>query len=128
MEIIGTDQDPLFQTQRIGLESFKADVPDGGYAVYLYLAELTSDKKKEALAYNLGNDVLEQNYSNRTFSVTINDVCVTKEMNIAKEYGSERAVIKKFVVPVSQGKGLSIDFGVIESAPILNAIRIVKEY
>ncbi|MEG1332374.1 MAG: glycoside hydrolase family 2 TIM barrel-domain containing protein [Bacteroides sp.] len=128
IEILGTDQDPIFQTQRTGIKSFKAEVPDGGYAVYLYWAELTSDKKKEALAYNLGNDALLPNYSNRSFSITINDICVAKRINIAEEYGSERAVIKKFEVQVCQGKGLSIDFGAIESAPILNAIRIVKIY
>lgn len=126
-EILGTDQDPLFQTQRVGLQSFKADVPDGEYAVYLYFAELTSDKKREALAYNLGNDVLEESYSNRIFSITMNGVCVARRMNIAEEYGSERAVIKKYIVPVGQGNGLTIDFGAIESAPVLNAIRIVKE-
>jgi beta-galactosidase len=49
-------------------------------------------------------------------------------MNIAEEYGSERAVIKKYIVPVSQGKGLVVRFGAVESVPILNAIRIVKEY
>ena len=49
-------------------------------------------------------------------------------MNIAEEYGSERAVIKKYIVPVSKGKGLVIRFGAVESVPILNAIRIVKEY
>lgn len=42
-DILGTDQDPIFQTQRVGIEAFKADVPDGVYAVYLYWTELTSE-------------------------------------------------------------------------------------
>lgn len=127
-EIQGTDQDPIFQTQRVGLEAFKADVPDGNYAVYLYFAELTSEHKREALAYNLGNDVVAESYSNRMFSVNINKACVTQQLNIAEAYGSHRAVIKKYIVPVCQGQGLTIDFSAIESLPILNAIRIVKEY
>ena len=128
IDILGTDQDPLFQTRRMGIEAFKADVPDGVYAVYLYWAELSSENKREALAYNLGNDVVAENYSNRVFSVDINGVSVAKQMNIAEEYGAERAVIKKYLVPVSQGKGLTVRLRAIESVPALNAIRIVKEY
>ena len=127
-DILGTDQDPIFQTQRVGIEAFKADVPDGVYAVYLYWTELTSENKREALVYNLGNDVVKEEYANRVFSVDINGVSVAGQMNIAEEYGSERAVIKKYIVPVSQGKGLVVRFGAVESVPILNAIRIVKEY
>ena len=127
-DILGTDQDPIFQTQRVGIEAFKADVPDGVYAVYLYWTELTSENKREALVYNLGNDVVREDYINRVFSVDINGVSVAKQLNIAEEYGSERAVIKKYIVPVSQGKGLVVRFGAVESVPILNAIRIVKEY
>ena len=56
IDICGTDMNPVFQTQRVGIESFKADVPDGEYSVSLYWAELDSDKKKEALIYNLGAD------------------------------------------------------------------------
>lgn len=78
--------------------------------------------------YNLGNDVVKEEYANRVFSVDINGVSVAGQMNIAEEYGSERAVIKKYIVPVSKGKGLVIRFGAVESVPILNAIRIVKEY
>ena len=52
IDICGTDMNPVFQTQRVGIESFKADVPDGEYSVSLYWAELDSDKKKEALIYN----------------------------------------------------------------------------
>ncbi len=46
-DILGTDQDPIFQTQQwVGIEAFKADVPDGVYAVYLYWTELTSENKR----------------------------------------------------------------------------------
>lgn len=127
-DVLGTEQDPVFQTQRVGIEAFKADVPDGVYAVYLYWAELTSENKKEALAYNLGNDVVREDYVKRVFSVDINGVSVAGQMNIAEECGFERAVIKKYIVPVSQGKGITIRFGAVESVPVLNAIRIVKEY
>ncbi|MFI3258963.1 MAG: glycoside hydrolase family 2 TIM barrel-domain containing protein [Rikenellaceae bacterium] len=114
IQVFGTDHEPIFQTQRMGIEAFKADVPDGSYAVYLYLSELLTDKKR--------------NNEERSFSIDINGVRVAKELNLAKEYGAERAVIRKYVVTVSKGEGITVDFGAIKSQPILNAIRIVKEH
>lgn len=128
IEILGTDQDPVFQTQRSGIEAFKADVPDGSYAIYLYFAELTSENKREALAYNLGNDAIEVEYQNRVFAIDINGTRVANDFNIAEEYGSEHAVIKKYIVSTSNGEGITIDFEAIESEPVVSAVRIVKQY
>jgi beta-galactosidase len=38
--IFGTDDDPLYQTRRLGPHSYRFDVPDGGYLVGLRLAKL----------------------------------------------------------------------------------------
>ena len=126
LEIVGTAQDPIFQTQRENLEAFKADVPDGKYYVYLYFAEFESGKEQEALAYNLGNDVIRENSGERVFDVDINGVKVLDKFCIARECGAEKAVIKKFTVNVSDGKGLVIGFKSHLGKPILNAIRIYR--
>jgi len=110
IDICGTDMNPVFQTQRVGIESFKADVPDGEYSVSLYWAELDSDKKKEALIYNLGADSEQTLVGNRSFGISINGITVVDDFNVARDYGYARAAIKKFVVTVKDGKGLSIDF------------------
>lgn len=128
VDIHGTDMDPIFQTQRVGLESFKADVPDGEYSVYLYWAELESNKKREALIYNLGADSKQTLAGNRCFGVSINGTTVLDDLNIARDYGYARAVIQKFVVTVKNGKGLNVDFHKKEGETILNAIRIYKNY
>ena len=128
IDICGTDMNPVFQTQRVGIESFKADVPDGEYSVSLYWAELDSDKKKEALIYNLGADSEQTLVGNRSFGISINGVTVVDDFNVARDYGYARAVIKKFVVTVKNGKGLSIDFHKKEGETILNAIRIYRNY
>lgn len=128
IQILGTDHDPIYQTQREGIEAFKADVPDGSYAVYLYLSELLSDKKRKALAYNLGNTAIDVEFVDRSFSIDINDIRVENNLNLAREYGSERAVIKKYVVTASKGNGITVSFGAIDSKTVLNAIRIVKEH
>lgn len=128
IDIFGTDMNPIFQTQRVGIKSFKADVPDGDYSVYLYWAELESNKQKEALVYNLGADSEQVLAGNRSFGISMNGTIVMDDFNVARDYGYARAVIKKFVVTVKEGKGLSIDFQKKEGETILNAIRIYKNY
>ncbi|WP_294617782.1 glycoside hydrolase family 2 TIM barrel-domain containing protein [uncultured Bacteroides sp.] len=126
IDIHGTTMNPIFQTQRVGIKSFKADVPDGEYSVYMYWAELDSNEKKEALIYNLGADAEQTFAGNRSFGVSINGETVLDDFNIARDYGYARAVIKKFIVIVKDGKGLSVDFRPKEGETILNAIRIYK--
>lgn len=128
VDILGTEDDPVFQTQRIGLEAFKLDVPDGIYAVYCYWAELDSDRKREVLAYNLGNDVIQKKIGKRIFDLSINGEKVLTDLNLTEEFGAERAVIRKFVVEVSNGKGISLNFNAKEGETVLNALRVYKMY
>ncbi len=127
--IAGTVQNPIFQTQRVGIESFKADVPDGMYSVYLYWAEFDTKVRKETLAYNLGaDDNSGATTGERVFDLSINGVKCLSDFNIAKEYGALQAVTKKFVVEVRDGRGISIDFTPKEGRTILNAVRIYRNY
>lgn len=128
INIHGTDMNPIFQTQRVGIKSFKADVPNGEYSVYLHWAELESDKEREALVYNLGADSEQTFAGNRSFGISINGTTVSDDFNVARDYGYARAVIKKFVITVKDGKGVSVDFHKKEGEPILNAIRIYRNY
>lgn len=128
IDIHGTDMNLIFQTQRVGIKSFKADVPNGEYSVYLYWAELESDKEREALVYNLGADSEQTFAGNRSFGISINGTTVSDDFNVARDYGYARAVIKKFVITVKDGKGVSVDFHKKEGEPILNAIRIYRNY
>ena len=128
IDIHGTDMNPIFQTQRVGIKSFKADVPNGEYSVYLHWAELESDKEREALVYNLGADSEQTFAGNRSFGISINGTTVSDDFNVARDYGYARAVIKKFVITVKDGKAVSVDFHKKEGEPILNAIRIYRNY
>lgn len=125
-EIKNTDHDPIFQTQRKGLEQFKFDVPEGKYAVYLYWAELETGKEVEALAYNLGNDQIDAGAEVRVFDVFINDELVLDNLDLANQAGVETAVIKKFSVNVNSDKGIDVRFEAEKGSPVLNAVRIYK--
>lgn len=127
IDIFGTDNNPVFQTQRVGLEAFKADIPDGKYSVYFYWAELKSNAKPKKQIYNLGaNTTSKDKYEERVFDVSVNGVDVLKNFNIADEYGFARAVIKKIELDVKNNEGLSIQFKKQKGEPVLNAIRIYK--
>lgn len=125
-DIAGTDLDPLFQTQRAGLEAFKADVPDGRYFVYLYWAELAGPSGEKSMLYDIGNKALASKEKGRVFSVSINGAIVLRDLNLAEEYGFNTAVIQRFLVEVDSAKGLNIGFIKEEGLPVLNAIRIIK--
>ena len=123
---MNTEQDPIFQTQRKNIKSFRADVPDGEYYVYLYFSELVSEHKTIELAYLLGNDKIEETRGKRIFDVSINGVTVLKDFDIAKECGEGTAVIKKFTVDSYGGNGIDIRFTPKKGEPVLNAVRIYR--
>lgn len=127
-EILGTRNDPIYQTRREGIQEFRADVPDGQYAVYLHFAELnTIDPRKESV-YNLGNGPIHTAYEERRFNLLANGREILHDVDIAKQFGALRAVCIKVEVQVENGGGLRLEFQPIEGEPFLNAIRIYREY
>jgi beta-galactosidase len=126
MDIKGTDTDPVFQSQRVGLTAFKMDVPDGRYTLSLLWAELVSDREHEKLAYNLGDEKIQEAVSQRVFNVKINGEIVEYQLNLTQQYGAEKAIIKKYELSVSGGKGITIEFEPISGNTILNALRLYK--
>ena len=126
--ILGTDDDPVYQTQQVGIEQFKFDVPDGEYDLTIYFAELIGGATKEALAYNLDNNHVKEKEEQRIFTVDVNGFMWLDKVNLASEYGYTTAVQKKTRVSVLNGKGISINFKAIEGKPVLNAVRLRKIY
>jgi beta-galactosidase len=126
-DVADTDQDPIFQTQRVGIESFKIDVPNGSYSIYCYWAALDTDNKQEALIYNLGNDAIATNTSDHLFDVAINDVTMLYDFDPAQA-SQDRGIIKKFNVNVSNREGITIKFDPKRGKAALNALRIYRSY
>ncbi|MEI6555160.1 MAG: glycoside hydrolase family 2 TIM barrel-domain containing protein [Paludibacter sp.] len=128
LDILGTTNDPVYQTARMGLTDFKLDVPDGKYTVSLYWAELQSDKEIQALAYNLGNDAVKEDFSKREFDVELNGITVLNSFNLTKEFGAQTAVVKKFEVDATNGQGITISFKKGVGETLLNAVRVYRNY
>ncbi len=125
LDILGTDQDPLFQTQRRGVKSFKADVPDGEYVVYLYWTELSGNKSK-SLAYQLGDKVKDEKALDRSFHVDINGNRIFDALNVKNEVGNRRPMICRIPVSVFDNTGLNINFIPVNGETMLSAVRIIK--
>ncbi|WP_235524215.1 glycoside hydrolase family 2 TIM barrel-domain containing protein [Pedobacter sp. Hv1] len=126
--IRGTFNDPIYQTQLLGLESYQLDVPKGKYEVTLHFAELMGNGIQSVLPYNLDSliavskDVPEQ----RIFDVYLNDKLVIKNINIAATYGIANSVQKKFECIVADDRGIKILFKSIKGKPVLNALQVKK--
>ncbi|MBS1663720.1 MAG: beta-galactosidase [Bacteroidetes bacterium] len=120
LNILGTGNDPIFQTQREDLQAFKADVSDGQYAVYLYWANLTEGSG--ASVYNLGNNAVGGGRSSSVMNVFVNGQLVLPHFEVA----TASAIIKKILVDVTDGKGITVNLEALSGRTILNAIRIIK--
>jgi beta-galactosidase len=126
ISILGTDSDPMYQTQRRGLETFRADVPDGKYAVYLHWAELVRPGA-EKLLYNLGRDSIYDGGSERIFSVSVNGTSIHEQLNVLEEVGPARPFVTKVDVTVEDGEGICVGFKPCDQGQtMLTAVRIVK--
>lgn len=122
--ILGTDLDPIYQTQRTGIEQFKLDVPDGEYDITLNFAELLSPAKGNDLAYNLGFGARAEEFKERSFDVVINDNKILSGFSNSEYLQPERAVAIKHTVSVNNNDGITVDFKAIKGETILNGIQV----
>ena len=85
--IANTEDDYLYQTERWDMDSYKFDLMDGFYEVKLLFAEIyfkTSGK--------------------RSFHVEIENEQVLSNYDIFRDVGHDRAIVKTFIVLVSDGQ------------------------
>ena len=123
--ITGTANDPIYQTQLVGLQGYRLDVPKGKYEITLHFAELMGTSQSN-LPYNLDSliavnkDLPEQ----RIFDVYLNDKLVIKNINLAATYGAANSVQKKFECIVADDKGINLVFKGIKGQAVLNALQV----
>jgi beta-galactosidase len=128
-DIYGTGYDALYETQRIGIDAFKADVPDGKYEVTLHFAELQAKATGEELAYNLSNGSNKPSTEKRrAFDILINGQTVVNGLSNSNYLEPQTAYITTIVVNVKNGEGITTGFKPISGQTILNAVQIKKIY
>ncbi|WAC39636.1 glycoside hydrolase family 2 TIM barrel-domain containing protein [Pedobacter sp. SL55] len=127
-DIKGTLNDPIYQTQSVGLDAYELVVPKGKYEVTLHFAELMGNGIQSVLPYNLdslvatGKEVPPQ----RIFDVYLNGKLVIKALNLAAKYGVATKLEQKFECVVADDKGIKLAFKSITGKPVLNALQFKK--
>jgi beta-galactosidase len=122
-DILGTENDPLFQTMREGIEAYKFDVKEGKYRLTLLLAE-PDYKASEENIYNLNESQKEKLTGLRSFDVRINGETFSKNLNLARDYGNIRAVKISYVVKTQHG--ISVEFEENSGKALLSGIKLEK--
>jgi len=125
--ILGTGIDPIYQTQRFGLEGYRFDLPDGRYEVTLHFSELLSGWLLERYLEEEEEGVTQDKYR-RVFRVMANNKALLTDLDIAGHYGTNRAVVKEFIIDVKDGQGLQLDFKASHSVPVVNGIQVRRIY
>ena len=123
-EIIGTPDNPLYQTLREAPEAYRFDVPAGVYDVELLFADIYAEGT--VLPYYLGAGENNADVETNRFDVWINGECVAPGLDLAHESGRFRAVRKRFTVEVSGKEGLEIGLKALSGRAFLNGIRLLK--
>ncbi len=124
--ILGTENDPIYATQRVGIEQFKFDVPPGVYELTLHFAELLSNEVKEELVYNLSLSKETDHFKERVFDVTVNGKEVLSRLSNKENILPEVAYSTKCTITVKKSEGVSVDFKPIIGEAILNGIQLFK--
>jgi beta-galactosidase len=105
--ILQTEDEPVFQTMREGLQAYKFDAPVGEYEIEMRFAE---PKFKEI--------------GQRIFDVKINGETKIEKLDLVKEAGFSTAFTKQFRVLAKENKGIEINFTAIKDLPIISGLRI----
>jgi beta-galactosidase len=127
-DIKGTQNDPIYQTQLVGISGYVVNAPKGKYEVTLHFAELMGNGIQTVLPYNLDSLIAEGKEvpPQRIFDVYLNDKLIIKGLNLAAKYGVATCVKMKFDCTVTDDKGIKLAFKAIAGQPVLNALQVKK--
>ncbi len=123
--ILLTENDPLFQTQRLNINSYKFDVPYGVYDVTFYFSDLLTSQNLEVLSNDLKQ--IEDIEETSVFDLVVNGKVVRAGLNLQKEYGKLKAVQMKCRVKVEKEEGIHITFNKLSGVPMINAVSVIRK-
>ena len=123
----GTDDPELYETERWGHFSYAIPVTPGEYTLTLYFIEHGLHATGDVGVANAA-DERDQTRSGRIFDVFSNGQTIVRHLNIARDAGDNRPVIRKIrgLEPNAQGK-LLLDLVPVSHYATLSAIEVVPE-
>jgi beta-galactosidase len=125
--ILNTNDDPIYQTQHVGIQQYKFDVSPGNYELSLHFAELLGGEIS-SLPYNLSDEKQRtEKINRRVFNVSVNGRRIAENLNLAQQYGYATPVVKTMALSVKQNESIVISFEAIEGEPVLNAVQLKRK-
>lgn len=122
-QIMGTEDNPLFQTQRLSPQMYRFDVPEGNYEMELLFADLSGTSA--TIAHNLGSDSGVTN-SDDTFDILLNKIVVEQSVDLKKEVSSFFAVKKRYIVKVGTERKIELELKSHSGKTFINGIKLRK--
>ncbi len=121
-EIAGTFNDPLFQTMRESISSYRIDAPPGKYEIELLFADLYNAPPPQA--YDLSKGTANSNDAN-VFDISINDSVFCSDFSpyLTADKRNNAAVVKKIIVN-NAGNSIQISFLKKSGHTFLNGLRV----
>lgn len=125
--ILDTELDPIYQTQRTGIEGFIFDVPPGDYELTLHFAELISKNTNNEIAFNVGGrGGPRDEFKARSFDVLVNDKIVVLGLSNSEALQTDQPVAIKCPVSSAGAEGIRVSFKARVGETILNGIQLRK--
>lgn len=123
-QVQNTNDGPLFQTLRNGIESYCFDVPNGDYEIEFLFTDIF--RENAAAVYLLDRNSGAESRENR-FSIIINDVVVEEDFSPCRESDYFHALRKRYNITNFRNK-IEIRFPVRNGKSFLNGIKLRKLY
>lgn len=123
-EIVGTSDNPLYQTLRESPDQYRFDVPAGRYEVEMLFSDVFSPKEK--IVYDLNDNGENPIGTENIFDITINNQVVESKMNPAKASGYYGVGIKRYIIEVVDEGCIDIRFMVRSGKTFINGLKIRK--
>jgi beta-galactosidase len=122
INILGTENDPLFQTMREDIQSYRFDVGQGTYLLTMLFAE---PDPGTFVMNNLSVKDTTAKTHRRIFSIQVNGQNISPNLDLANQYGPNRAV--QIAFEVFTREDLLVTFEKIQGKPVLSGIKLERK-
>ncbi|MBX2946727.1 MAG: DUF4982 domain-containing protein [Cyclobacteriaceae bacterium] len=119
-DILTIDDDPLYQTMRVGSRGYRFDVSPGRYEVEL----LFTDPYPVSRRFVDGAESPDHPGDLRVFDVLINNRLVLPSLDLLKHQGYNYPLREKFIIQVLDENGLSVTFQSQKGETIISGIKL----
>ncbi len=118
-----TEEQPLYQTMREGISSYRFDVPSGRYELELLFADI--HRQQATSAYLLGKDSGQNGGGNEParFSIAVNDSLIESDFAPSAEDGYFRAISRKYIIDNHEAR-LRVSFAPSAGSAFLSGIKL----